>query len=321
MRVLVTGASGLLGLNLALEAARRHTVFGVVHRHPLQTEAFAVIEADLLEPGAIQRTLEQARPDWVIHCAALANVDACEGDPDLARRLNAELPGKLAAAATRGGARLLHVSTDAVFDGQRGGYTEGDPPNPLSVYARTKLAGERAAAEAYPEAIIARVNLFGWSPSGRRGLAEWFLNNLWAGREMLGFTDVFFCPLLATDLADLMLSMLAAKLKGLYHVVSATCLSKYDFGVALARQFGLNAKLIAPASVTDAGLKAARSPRLTLRAEKLARALGQPPPDVMSGLERLHRQYLGGYRKRLQSIARSSTDDQEDQAGITGRSR
>jgi dTDP-4-dehydrorhamnose reductase len=307
MRLLVTGASGLLGLNLALEASRQHTVFGIAHRTPIRTRSFTVLPADLLEPGAVQSALAVAQPDWVIHCAALADVDACEGAPDLARRLNAELPAELAAAADRGGARLLHVSTDAVFDGSRGGYREDDRPNPLSVYARTKLEGERLVAEANPRALIARVNLFGWSPSGKRSLAEWFLNNLQAGEQMLGFTDVFFCPLLATDLAGLFMRMLESGLEGLYHAVSSTCLSKYEFGRLLARQFGLDAGLITPASVEQAGLRAARSPRLTLRTDKLAQDLGQAPPDTQSGLARFHRQYLEGFAAKVRSLA--SQDD------------
>ncbi len=102
------------------------------------------MQVDLLAAGAVERLLDQTQPDWVIHCAALANLEDCEADPALAEQLNTELPAKLAAHVARGGARLLHVSTDAVFDGQKGDYTEQDAPNPLSVYARTKLEGERA---------------------------------------------------------------------------------------------------------------------------------------------------------------------------------
>ena len=97
MRILITGASGLLGLNLALETTHRHTVFGTVNTHALQTDAFTVIQTNLLAPGAVERLLEQTHPDWVIHCAALANLDACEADPLLAEQLNTELlaPGTL----------------------------------------------------------------------------------------------------------------------------------------------------------------------------------------------------------------------------------
>jgi dTDP-4-dehydrorhamnose reductase len=144
----------------------------------------------------------------VINCAALANLEACEAEPVLAGKLNSELPEKLAKYVARGGARLVHISTDAVFDGRLGGYREIDTPNPLSLYARTKLNGEQAVLAANSEAIVARVNLFGWSLSGKRSLAEWFFNNLSSGNSMLGFTDVFFCPLLANDLAKMLLMML-----------------------------------------------------------------------------------------------------------------
>jgi dTDP-4-dehydrorhamnose reductase len=195
MRILITGASGLLGLNLALEAAQEHadeerpTVFGVANSHAFKVAptTFQVIQMDLLAPGAVESLFEQTRPDWVIHCAALANVDACEADPALASQLNTELPRQLAqlcartrsagqteSTVTRGGARLLHVSTDCVFDGQRGNYREEDAPSPLGAYARSKLEGEIAVAQADPQAIIARANLFGWSPSGKRSLAEFF---------------------------------------------------------------------------------------------------------------------------------------------------
>jgi dTDP-4-dehydrorhamnose reductase len=302
MRILVTGASGLLGLNLALEAAKDHQVFGTVKDHTLRTDAFAVHQTDLLVPGAVEELLDKTQPDWVIHCAALANVDACEANPALARGLNSELPKKLATYVARGGARLVHVSTDAVFDGQRGGYTELDRPNPLSVYAQSKLEGEHAVAEANPSAIIARVNLFGWSLTGVRSLAEFFFYNLSAGKQVMGFTDVYFCPLLVNHLARIFLKMLASDHNGLYHVVSRDCFSKYDFGINIARRFNLNERLITPTSVEQAGLKAARSPKLTLRTDKLTQDLGEPPPDLSTGIEDFYTLYQQGYPQQLQEL-------------------
>jgi dTDP-4-dehydrorhamnose reductase len=310
MRILVTGASGLLGLNLALEAASiqdgglaEHTVIGVVNSHRLFTEAIDVIQADLLLPGVLEGLIDKTQPDWIFNCAALAVVDDCEANPDLAEKLNIELPRKLAKIVARGGARLVHISTDSVFDGQSGGYTEQDDPNPLNVYARSKLAGERAVAEIDPQAIIARVNLFGWSLSGRRSLAEWFFNNLSQGKPMMGFTDVFFCPMLVNDLAQVLMRMAGTGLSGLYHATSPKCASKNDFGVALARNFGLDESLISPVSISDSDLKTMRSPRLTLRCDKLLQALGEPLPDWESGLRRFFELYRQGYPQALHKMA------------------
>jgi dTDP-4-dehydrorhamnose reductase len=302
MRILITGASGLLGLNLALEATRRHSVFGTVHHHPLKTDAFTVIQSDLLAPGAVERLLKITRPDWVIHCAALANLEACEADPLQAQKMNTDLPRTLASHVARSGARLVHISTDAVFDGLRGDYTEEDIPSPACVYSRTKLAGEQAVADADSTAIIARVVFFGWSLNGNRSLAEFFFNNLSQGKSVMGFTDVFFCPLQANDLAQILLQMLEMQLSGLYHVVSPECMSKYDFGLHLANRFNLDGSLIKPTSVIQSGLTALRSPNLTLRSDKLAHALKEPIPSISTGLDKLYTLYQQGYPHFLQSL-------------------
>ncbi len=304
MNILITGASGLLGINLALEAACQHTVFGTLNSQKLKSEAFTVIETDLLEPGAVERVFDESQPDWVIHCAALANLEACEANPEFARQLNTELPKNMAIQCRKGGARLLHVSTDAVFDGLRGNYTEQDTPSPLSVYSQTKLAAESAVAEACPDAIIARINLFGWSMSGERSLAEFFFNNLQVGVPIIGFDDVYFCPLLANDMADIFLKMMEKGLRGTYHVVSSESISKYDFGVAIARKFGLDHKIITPKSVKDSSLTVARSPNLTLKIDKLIHDLGEVPPKISTAVDRFYTLYQQGYPQILKEMRR-----------------
>ncbi len=304
-RILLTGASGLLGVNIAHEISDKFQVIGVTNRLAYQNKQFDLITQDLLAPGAVEKLIEKVKPDWVIHCAALANLEACQANHEQARKLNSELPGKLAAIVARGGARLLHVSTDAVFDGVRGDYDETDTPNPLSVYAQTKLAGEYAVAEANPDAIIARVNLFGWSITGKRSLAEFFYNSLRAGKQVFGFTDVYFCPLLANHLANIFIQMLETDLSGLYHVVSSSSSSKYNFGLEIASRFGLDSSLITPTSVTQAGLQAARSPNLTLSNTKLKKALGTPLPDLMDGLDRFYSLHQEGYPQKLRDLSQT----------------
>jgi dTDP-4-dehydrorhamnose reductase len=235
----------------------------------------------------------------MIHCAALANIDECENNPDLAYLTNAELPGEIARQVSARGIPLIHISTDAVFDGVKGDYAEEDTPNPTSVYARAKLIGEQAVADAYPEAIIARVNMFGWSLTGKRSLAEFFFYNLQDGNTVKGFTDVFFCPMLANDLAVILIDMLKKGLSGLFHVVGSACTSKYEFGVAVAETFGFDPGLINPVSVAEGGLAATRSPKLTMRSDKLAKLLGAPLPNYETGLARFYEQYQAGYPSQL----------------------
>jgi dTDP-4-dehydrorhamnose reductase len=308
MKILVTGASGLLGANVALEAAKAgHMVVGVSGSKTLRTDAFTALTVDLLDETALRGLVERVRPEWVIHCAALADLEACEKQPGLARRLNGEVPGILAETCRKGGARqkparLLHVSTDAVFDGVKGSYAETDDPNPLSVYAETKLAGERAVAAADPDALIARVNLFGFSPGGNRSLGEFFLYNLMEGKPLKGFTDVYFCPLRVNDIAGIFFKMLELELAGLYHVFSSECVSKYDFGVRIAGRFGLDAGLIEPISFEEFGLSVARSPNLTMVIHKLSTALGEPTPALSPMIERFWELFQSGYPRELSGI-------------------
>lgn len=118
----------------------------------------------------------------------------------------------------------------------------------------------------------------------------------------MGFTDVFFCPLHVNDLANILLKMVKNELKGLYHVVSSECISKYDFGVRLARIFAFDPTLITPTLVSEAGLVAARSPNLTLKSNKLSKALGEETPDITHGLSRFHAQYMQGYKNSILSM-------------------
>ncbi len=302
-RILITGASGLLGINLALEAANRYEVIGVLHAQTLHDPGFETLQADLLQPNEVARILDESRPDWVINCAALANLDTCEQQPQLAQQLNAELPGRLAAETAKRGLRLLHVSTDAVYDGSKGDYREEDAPAPISAYGRTKRLGELAVRGANLKALIVRPNLFGWSVSGERSLAEFFYNNLSAGNSVRGFTDRLFRPLFVNDLASVMLELLEKDLNGHYHVVSSDHISKYDFGVSIARRFGLDADLIEPASAASSGAAAPRSPNLTLSTAKVVKALGRRMPTVATGIERLYEQHQSGYRAKLLAMA------------------
>jgi dTDP-4-dehydrorhamnose reductase len=307
MRLLITGASGLLGLNLALYAGGAHDIVGV-DRNTLASAPFKVIKADLLAPRALQQVLIESKPDVVFNCAALANIDECENDPELARRMNAELPAQLADACARRKVRLVHISTDAVFDGQKASYySEGDAATPIGVYPRMKYEGEQAVLDLNPLAIVARVNFYGWSLSGKRSLAEFFINNLSAGKNVNGFTDVIFCPMLVTHLSELLLLMVDRGLHGLYHVVGPQAMSKYQFGIEIARRFGMSESLISPQSVDKSSLTVKRSHNLWLSINKLSTDLDLTLPAFSTGLDEFYAQYQQGYPQKIRSYAQAGT--------------
>jgi len=299
MKLLITGASGLLGINLAMEAMREHGVIGV-DRGRLQSAPFQVIKTNFFNSRAFEPILDTVQPDWVINCAALANLEECEKFPDQAKILNIDLPRELATACAERNIRFIQLSTDAVFDGTKeGSYSEEDIPNPQSIYSQTKLDGERAVQEANPSAIIARVNFFGWSLGGRRSLGEFFVNNLSEGKNVNGFTDVIFCPMWVNHLAQMLIAMLEKDLHGLYHVVGAQPMNKYQFGVEVARKFGLKESLIAPQSVEMSSLTAKRSHNLWLSVNKLSTDLGRTLPDFSTGLDGFYTQFQQGYPQKI----------------------
>jgi dTDP-4-dehydrorhamnose reductase len=202
----------------------------------------------------------------------------------------------------------MHLSTDAVFDGTKeGAYTEDDEPNPQGVYSQTKLDGERAVQEVNPQAIIARVNFFGWSLTNRRSLGEFFVNNLSEGRNVNGFTDVIFCPMWVNHLSQTLVEMLEKDLHGLYHVVGAQAMSKYQFGVEIARRFGLRESLISPQSVERSSLTAKRSHNLWLSVHKLSTDLGHPIPDFSTGLDGFYTQLQQGYPQKIRTYQQDGT--------------
>jgi dTDP-4-dehydrorhamnose reductase len=215
-----------------------------------------------------------------VNCAGLTNVDACERDREQAHALNVELPRMLATACADAGAGFVHISTDSVFDGERGNYSEDDAPAPLNVYSQTKLEGEHEVLKAFPEAMVIRTNFIGASPSGTSGLADWVVSKLESGERVPGFTDVTFAPLLTNELARIILAMTESNLHGLYHAGARDACTKYDFARRLSGALGFDPNLVEPASVADAALAARRPLNTSLSSSRLETALRRRMPSV-----------------------------------------
>jgi len=300
-RLLITGASGLLGANLVVQTERSYEVMAVVNKHVLEFTSAQVIQADLTEANSVRKLFEANRPDWIIHCAADIAIDDIETEPERANRLNVAMSREVAKVAASIGSQLIYVSTDSVFDGLNGPYKETDIPHPLNVYARRKLEGERATIEEHPEALIVRTNLFGWCPVAKRTLAEWFYAKLSAGERCLGFSDIYFSPIYASDLAQIFIRMLEHGLEGLYHVPGTECISKYEFGRRLAAAFGFNPELVVNTTSERMGWKAERPKKTCLDGTKISWDLGSELPSLEAGLTRFRADHEKGLFNELQA--------------------
>ena len=315
-RLLITGAGGLLGANLALVAlAAGHQVLAVDFLHPIRHREVESVQADLARPGAALQVFAAHRPRWAVHCAAAVDVDACESDPETAFRLNRDMAGHVAMAARAVGARLVHISTDAVFDGERGGYAEQDEPRPVSVYGSSKLDGERVVLSECPEALVVRTNIFGWNARPKLSLAEWFLEKLRRGERCTGFTDVSFSPIAVGELSRRLLQLLSMPVTGVLHLAGGETISKYEFGLRIAEAFQLSPDAIVPGTVDSIRPKAPRAHRLGLDVRRAEALLGAPMPALGPMLRRWRDEETDGTLDRLRSLVARPVDTNLDQEG------
>ena len=295
--IIVTGASGLLGAGLTryLQTEGREFV-GLYHRFPPPALGVNSLRIDLLDHVQIKDLVKRLCPQWVIHCAAFTDVDWCEENAEEAYQMNTQVTGELARWTRHVGGRFLYVSTDSVFDGSKGDYREEDEPAPLNVYARSKLAGEKASLEEGANSLVVRTNIYGWNVQEKLSLAEWILGHLESGQSFLSFTNVFFTPILVDDLSEILLEMMDQELNGIYHVAGSQVCSKYEFALELAELFDLESVVIQAASLADSNLKAPRPRNTSLSSIKAAQALGRQMPDLKTGLQRF-RALRGGAKK------------------------
>lgn len=285
MTVLVSGATGLLGSHIAAALQPDHDVVGV-DRHPWWGDRpLRVEQADLAAPGEAVRLCASVRPSLLFHCAALVNVDACERSPEHAFAVNAELPGRLARAAGPD-CLFVYIATDGVFRGDQAFASETTPPEPRTVYGASKLEGERQVSAASPQHLILRTNFFGWSSGRKQTSAEWLYRSLADQDAITLFDDFHFTPLYVVDFVAAMLGLIAADARGLFHLTGGERVSKYEFGMAMARQAGLGTARVARGSIDDARLAAPRPKDMSLDTTRAARVLGAPMPGIDDGIAR-----------------------------------
>ena len=301
--LLITGASGLLGANLVLAAHEEHEVIAVYHQHAIELEGVQSLSADLCQPGRAQELFDRFQPDWVIHCAADTSIDELEDDPNRAFRMNRDMAANVAEAVREIEAKMVHISTDAVFDGRDGPYREGDPTEPVNVYGKSKLAGEQAVQAVYPEALIIRTNIFGWNAQPKTSLAEWFINNLMQGIPCKGFVDVCFNPLLVNQLWVILNSLMRLDLGGVFHLGSDQCISKYEFGIRLAESFDLNKELISAVEIEPGSLRAPRPKNTCLDCSEIRKVINVGLLNLESNLGFFHELEQSGYVEEIRKMA------------------
>jgi dTDP-4-dehydrorhamnose reductase len=281
MTTVVAGANGLVGSRVVARLVQSGERVIGLGRGPRRSEgAFEYVQADLLgDPEKLVEVIDSVRPDGVINAAAMTDVDPCERSPREAWVLNAQVVEVAAMACVGVGARLTTISTDYVFDGVKGSYSEDDAPNPRSVYARTKRAGEEAALLLGEDVAVCRTALV---YSGRPGAKPTFpltvLESLRTGKEVKAFSDQIGSPTLADNAAEMVIGIHRSGEKGIFHCAGATEISRLEFCRHLAGRIGAEERLIIPVKLADLKLPAPRPLTCGLRVDKVRRLLGDSVP-------------------------------------------
>ena len=290
---MILGAGGMLGNSFVarIDLLKKNfsPIYFAYHSSPKRFKDKIVrpIVFDAEDKKTVGKLLSKMNPNVVINCAAMTIVEDCEKNPDLAYKLNAEFPEILAKWTAKYGKKLIHYSTDSVFDGKKGDYTEKDKSRPLNVYAKSKLKGEQSVLKTDPNALVLRTNIIGIRGKKPYPLTEWMLRELAAGKKIPGFTDVTFAPLFTKDLVDLTILAIEKKLTGLYHLNAKNPVSKYRFAKLLAGEFGYNPNLII-SSKSDQILSTPRPLKTYLNSSAFVNKTKVSLPTVNQSVAHLH---------------------------------
>jgi dTDP-4-dehydrorhamnose reductase len=297
VRILITGGSGFLGSTLGHFLSTKHEVFAA-YLNSRPPETGAPLQFDIRDAEQVARAFATARPDCVIHTAALTKPDYCETRPEETHAVNVAGTRNIVDACNRHGAKLIHVSTDLVFDGKKGNYSENDAVRGLNEYSRSKIAAEDVVLSESPGAVILRLSIiYGPCHTVHPGFLDEMLAHWQKGLAMGFFTDQYRNPTFAPQVADAIERILARpNIAGLFHLGGAERLSRYEFATIVAGMVGAPLQLVGRASMFDHQGPAERPQDCSLVSEKIGSALDVKPMRCEEGLSQLMQQ---GYLTKL----------------------
>ena len=290
MRILIVGASGFIGRYLIrrLGDLNGHDVFGTFFSRPPAADGNSWHRVDLTDRSEVERLCQTSRPEVVVHLAAMADVGACERDPTAATSINVDATATIARLCRQEDAKLIFVSTEYVFDGLRGFYSEDDAPNPTTHYGRTKREAEREVARLASNWSIVRTSIvYGWPAPGRRNFVTWLIERLRSGQQYVGSIEVLRTPVYVEHLVDGISALVEADHQGIQHVSGRDWVSMFDFALAVAEGFNLDRNLVVAENTAPGGPESkdiTASERLGLDSTSTMRALGLPQPGLTEGL-------------------------------------
>jgi len=290
--ILIIGSNGMLGKDITKYFLNcdEYNVYTINrHKDDKISEENSFI-CDISDNEILKDILLKVQPDIIINCAAIVNVDQCEEDKEFAFSVNSKV-NEILALYNGNKTKLVYISTDSMFNGEKGDYSEIDDVEPLNYYAETKLKGEQLILKNNKEALIIRTNIYGFHSQGvQSSLCEWAIENLSKDISINGFDDVYFNPVYTKQLAQIIYELIQKDCKGIINVASNNYLSKYDFLVHLCDIFGFDRKLVKKDKIDNFKFKAKRPKNTTLNIKRL-NSIGEYDVSIINGLNMLKSDY------------------------------
>ena len=256
MRILIIGASGFIGryMSRRLKDTLAHDVYGAYRSEQATGTAISWLRVELTERATLEEAFAAARPEVVLHLAAMADVGTAERERERATAVNSTATATIAGLCRQWGAKLVFVSTEYVFDGNRGYYREDEEPGANTHYGRTKWEAEQSVRNLASRWSILRTSIvYGWPAPGKRNFAPWLIDRLQRGESYHGPTGVYRTPVYLGDLADGMERIVEGDFPGIHHVAGRDWVSMYDFAVTVARAYNLDEELVIPVASPETG--------------------------------------------------------------------
>lgn len=289
-RILITGGTGMLGLEVRkfFRSKLNYDVFSVSRKPPYQNENN--IGVDITKEKELLSVLKKVQPEIIIHCAAEVNVNRCEIERDYVYNLHVNATRNIVEYTSVD--KFIYISTDSVFDGQRGNYSETDSVNPLNYYAYTKLKGEEVTINANKNVAVIRTNIIGYHTPLQSSLFEWGYEKLRSNTPINGYENVYFNPLYCTILAQKISELLERQFEpGIYNVAAMDPISKFEFLRSIARQFSFDENLISPVALENKSNNAAFRPLNTTLNTGKVQNLGIALPFMVDNINLLYRNF------------------------------
>ena len=277
MTILITGAFGQLGFSL-YEILNMNSDYNVIRTGRVIPKNNTGINLDIRNSVQIKEVLQSTQPDIIINLAAMTNVDGCEKYPQLASEINVAGVHHLCKAFM---GKIIHLSTDYVFDGSSGPYLESDATRPLSVYGKTKLASERILMDCNADNLVIRGNvLYDDSPYTKASFLNWVINSLSEGKTINVVKDQYCNPTWTKSMADIINLFISSNLNGIYHWADADYVNRFELSKKIAKKYKLSSKLINPILTSDLNQIAPRPLKSGLVNDKIVKIFKVNPPTI-----------------------------------------